>query len=138
MTDREKAIVTELNHDLYTVEFLEHWLNRNDSVSLDAAAALQIMGANGFYEAVKLMAEGSSHESVKWILCSEHLPERNEPVLTWCERKTISGGHAYGIGSYDNGTWFLQYEVGTETFPNMCWEVIAWKPLEPYKEDTAL
>lgn len=67
MTDREKAIVTELNHNLYTVEFLEHWLNRNDSVSLDAAAALQIMGANGFYEAVKLMAEGSSKEPVKMV-----------------------------------------------------------------------
>lgn len=66
MTEREKEIVTELNHELYTVEYLEHWLNRNDSVVLNASAALQAMGAHGFYEAVKRMATGSK-EPVKMV-----------------------------------------------------------------------
>lgn len=62
MTEREKEIITKLNHELYTVEYVEHWINRNDSVALNASAALQTMGAHGFYEAVKLMAAGSSAE----------------------------------------------------------------------------
>lgn len=65
MTDREKKVVTELDHELYTVEYLEHWLNRNDSIALNPSAALQTMGAQGFYEAIRLMAEGSSHDSEK-------------------------------------------------------------------------
>lgn len=79
MTEREKEIVTELNHELYTAEYLEHWLNRNDSVALNASAALQAMGAHGFYEAVKRMAAGSSH-SGEWIPCSERMPKNEEEV----------------------------------------------------------
>jgi len=57
VTEREKDIVRELNHSLYTVEFLEEWINRNDDVFVNAPAALQAMGAKGYYEAVKKMAE---------------------------------------------------------------------------------
>lgn len=57
MTEKEKSIVKELNHSLYTVEFLEEWINRNDNVFTNAPAALQAMGAKGYYEAVKRMAE---------------------------------------------------------------------------------
>ena len=57
MTDKEKKIIKKLNHSLYTVEFLEEWLTRNDNVFVNAPAALQAMGAKGFYEAVKAMAE---------------------------------------------------------------------------------
>lgn len=56
MTDREKQIVKQLNHPLYTVEFLEEWKKRNDNVLTNAPAALQAMGAKGFYEAVHQMA----------------------------------------------------------------------------------
>lgn len=56
MTDREKQIVEQLNHPLYTVDFLEEWKDRDDSVFANAPAALQAMGANGFYEAVRQMA----------------------------------------------------------------------------------
>lgn len=55
MTDREKEVVRELNHPLYTVDFLEEWKDRDDNVFVNAPAALQAMGANGFYEAVKRM-----------------------------------------------------------------------------------
>ena len=57
MTDKEKKIIRELAHPLYTVEFLEEWVNRNDNVFANAPAALQACMAKGFYEAVKFMAE---------------------------------------------------------------------------------
>lgn len=56
MTDREKDIIRDLNHSLYTVEYLEEWVNRNDNVFVNAPAALQAMSAKGYYEAVKRMA----------------------------------------------------------------------------------
>lgn len=63
MTDKEKEIVKELNHPLYTVEFLEEWKDREENVFVNAPAALQAMGANGFYEAVKKMAENQQNTS---------------------------------------------------------------------------
>lgn len=57
MTDREKEVVREINHPLYTVEFLEQWINRNDNVFTNAIAALQAMGAKGFYAAVEMLAK---------------------------------------------------------------------------------
>lgn len=57
MTEKEKEIVRELNHPLYTVEFLEEWKDRDDNVFVNAPAALQAMAVKGFYEAVKMMAE---------------------------------------------------------------------------------
>ena len=57
MTDAEKQIVKAIDHPIYTVEFLEEWTRRNDNVFINAPAALQAMGAKGFYEAVKRLAE---------------------------------------------------------------------------------
>lgn len=57
LTDKEKEIVKTLNHDLYTVEYIEEWINRNDNVFIDAMKALNTMGAHGYYAAVKKMAE---------------------------------------------------------------------------------
>lgn len=62
MTDKEKEIVKELNHPLYTVEFLEEWKDHEDNVFVNAPAALQAMGANEFYEAVKKMAENQENK----------------------------------------------------------------------------
>lgn len=56
LTDKEKEIVKELNDTLYTVEFLEEWINRNDDVMINAPAALQAVMAKGYYTAVKNMA----------------------------------------------------------------------------------
>lgn len=63
MTDREKEIIKGLNHSLYTVEYLEDWVNRNDNVYVNAPAALQAMGAKGYYEAIKRMAENEQEPS---------------------------------------------------------------------------
>lgn len=57
MTDKEKKIVRELNHLIYTAEYLEEWTNRDDNVFANAPAALAAMGAKGYYEAVKRLAE---------------------------------------------------------------------------------
>lgn len=56
LTDEERSIVDELNHSLYTVEYLEEWINRDDNVFCNAVAALNAMGAKGYYEAVKQIA----------------------------------------------------------------------------------
>lgn len=56
ISEKEKTIINQLNHPLYTVEFLEKWINRDDNVFINAAAALQAMAAKGYYEAVKQMA----------------------------------------------------------------------------------
>ena len=62
MTYKEKEVVRKLNHSLYTVEFLEEWINRNDNVFVNAPAALQTMGAKGFYEAVKAIANSEQEK----------------------------------------------------------------------------
>ena len=49
MTDREKEIIKDLNHSLYTEEYLEEWINRNDNVFVNAPAVLQAMSAKGYY-----------------------------------------------------------------------------------------
>ncbi|WP_269478273.1 hypothetical protein [Hominibacterium faecale] len=57
LTKKEKEIVNRLNDRLYTVDFLQEWVNRNDNVAVNIVAALQAMGAKGYYCAVKHMAE---------------------------------------------------------------------------------
>lgn len=57
MTEAEKRIICALGDPLYTVEFLEEWINRNDNVFINAPAALQAMGAKGYYQAVRQMAQ---------------------------------------------------------------------------------
>ena len=57
MTDKEKTIVEKLNDPVYTVDYLETWLNRNDNVFINAPAALQEMGVKGFYTAVQRIAD---------------------------------------------------------------------------------
>lgn len=52
LTENQKAIVTRLGDTVYTPDYLEEWLNRSDSVYINAPAALSSMGANGFYKAV--------------------------------------------------------------------------------------
>lgn len=60
LSDEEKAIVERLGHGLYTVDFLEEWINRKDNVFCNAPAALQACSAYGFYQAVKAMAQNAS------------------------------------------------------------------------------
>lgn len=52
ITENQKVIIRRLDDKLYTVDFLQAWLNRNDNVFANAPAALQAMGASGFFAAV--------------------------------------------------------------------------------------
>ena len=56
LTEKEKEIVNRLDDSLYTVEFLEEWVNNEDSVDTNIVNALQACTAKGFYTAVKRMA----------------------------------------------------------------------------------
>lgn len=53
LSEDEKKFIEELNHPIYTAEWVEEWINRKDNVLVNAPAALQAMGARGFYEAVR-------------------------------------------------------------------------------------
>lgn len=55
LSKEEKVLIIKLNDPLYTVEYLEEWINRKDNVLVNAPAALNAMGAKGFYQAVKRM-----------------------------------------------------------------------------------
>jgi len=59
LTDAERNIIRALGDSLYTEEFLEEWLNRNDNIDFNAPAALQIMGAHGYFKAVRALAAGT-------------------------------------------------------------------------------
>lgn len=73
MTEQERQIVRELGHSLYTVEYLETWINRNDNVMCNAVAALTAMGAKGYYDAVKMMAkQGMQKKTGYTVHCGGH------------------------------------------------------------------
>ena len=53
ITEKQKEIIQRLNDPHYTVEILQEWVNRNDNVFVNAPAALEAMGAKGFFAAVR-------------------------------------------------------------------------------------
>lgn len=57
LTGKEKEIVQMLGDPIYTVKYLEEWINRNDDVSINAVAALTAMGAKGYYRAIQHITE---------------------------------------------------------------------------------
>lgn len=65
LTEEEKRIIRKLNHPTYTVEWVEEWVDRNDNVFTNALAALQAMGANGFYTAVRSLIVTPEYEKLK-------------------------------------------------------------------------
>ncbi len=56
LTDYEKELIAELDHPIYSVKYIEEWINRHDTVDINAPAALMCMGVVGYYEAVKRVA----------------------------------------------------------------------------------
>jgi hypothetical protein len=65
LSGAERTVITGLGHPLYTAEFLEEWINRDDLVFINAPAALQASAAKGFYEAVKKMVEAGGRITYK-------------------------------------------------------------------------
>lgn len=62
ITEKQEAIIRRLNDPLYTVEFLKEWVNRNDNVFINAPAALQAMGASGFFAAVHAIEQAKESD----------------------------------------------------------------------------
>lgn len=62
ITEKQEAIIRRLNDPLYTVEFLKEWVNRNDNVFINAPAALQAMGASGFFAAVRAIEQAKESD----------------------------------------------------------------------------
>ena len=69
LTSKEKAIVKNLNSALYTVEYLEEWINNNDDVFSNAVGALTAMGAKGFYDAVQLQVKSQKRIRDEYTVC---------------------------------------------------------------------
>ena len=57
LTEKEKKIVNKLNHPLFTVEYLEKWITRNENVFIKPEKALCASEAKGFFEAVKAIED---------------------------------------------------------------------------------
>ena len=57
ITEQEKQIIEKLNHPLYSVKFLQEWINRKETVYENAPCALQCCCAHGYYDAVKQIAK---------------------------------------------------------------------------------
>lgn len=57
ITEQEKQIIEKLNHPLYSVKFLQEWINRKETVFENAPCALQCCCAHGYYDAVKQIAK---------------------------------------------------------------------------------
>jgi hypothetical protein len=65
LSGAEQTIISGLGHPLYTVEFIQEWINRKDNVFVNAPAALQAAMAKGFYEAIKAMNEAGGKITYK-------------------------------------------------------------------------
>jgi hypothetical protein len=65
LSGAEQTIISGLNHSLYTADFIQEWINRDDNVFANAPAALQSAAANGYYEAVKAMNAAGGRISYK-------------------------------------------------------------------------
>ena len=57
ITEEEKTIIRNLNNSMYTVEYIEEWINKDDDVKINAVAALISCVAKGYYGAIKDMVK---------------------------------------------------------------------------------
>lgn len=60
LTVKQKLIIEELNHPIYTLDYIEEWYNRKDDVTANAVAALIEMGVSGFMDAVRAVEQLSA------------------------------------------------------------------------------
>ena len=69
-----------------------------------------------------------------WISVEERLPENNKSVLAYAKSRA-RGGDVCFVGSHHGGVWFLQSDIGTESYPTQ-YDIVAWRPLpEPYRPE---
>lgn len=66
ISEKEKELITLINHPVYSVDFLEKWINRNDDVVVNAPVALQTMGAKGFFQAVRQLVRVMDEKNISF------------------------------------------------------------------------
>ena len=66
LTEEQKEVIRKLNHSLYTVEYLQEWINRDDNVITNAPAALQAVAASGYLAAVDAILDRISETDYKF------------------------------------------------------------------------
>lgn len=66
LTEEQKEVIQKLNHSLYTVEYLQEWINRDDNVITNAPAALQAAAASGYLAAVDAILDRKSGTGYKF------------------------------------------------------------------------
>lgn len=57
LTEKEREFINKLNHKIYTVDEVERLLNTETNIVVNAPLCLMVMGAEGYYTAVKQMIE---------------------------------------------------------------------------------
>lgn len=66
LTEEQKEVIQKLNHPIYTVEYLQEWVNRDDNVLVNAPAALQAVAASGYLAAVDAILNCKSETGYKF------------------------------------------------------------------------
>lgn len=84
LTDNQKRIIKELDDPIYTIDYIEEWINREDPLSINAPSALIAMGVNVFYRVVQAIERKEK---------DFHSPE--SPFLVHYEDSANSGGWIY-------------------------------------------
>lgn len=123
ITEAEKELIVQLNHPLYTVEFLEQWVNRNDNPMINAPAALQAMGAKGYLEAVRQMvntnksSEDEMQCQIKLSLLTPFIDE-DEQIIVNDKARSIHENRLYSgyVGGIEQDNPINTYHI-TDIFP---------------------
>lgn len=85
LTAKEREIIDTWNAAPFTSEYVEHWVNRNDNVMINAPAALTAIEAKGFYRAVR--AAVLKEEREESITLTSRIREQTArlPLIAACE-----------------------------------------------------
>lgn len=121
LSQAEKDLINRMNHPMYTVSFIESWLNRPPvNVYSNAPTALQQCLVEGFMQAVRAMAAVEERKTSMDIakvltISTAHIPESVAKMLGDEPRTNQLGLSVY---PYEYGFWIYvpSYEV-ERTFP---------------------
>lgn len=89
LSQTEKDLINRMNHPMYTVSFIESWLNRPPAnVYSNAPTALQQCMVEGFMEAVKTMAALEGRELLMDDLEKEAIRSmsREGRIMLWFQK----------------------------------------------------